>query len=58
MLYDNDKGPCDHAHAINVDEAWERGYWTARFQITEAELRSAIGAVGEMVVDVKRHLGK
>lgn len=52
------KAPSDYARIINIDEAWERGYWSARLDVTEAELRRAVSAVGEIVVDVKRHLGK
>lgn len=48
----------DHARSINIEEAWERGYWTARLAVSEAELRIAINTVGGMVADVKRHLGK
>lgn len=59
MSYEMDlPGPADHTRVINIDEAWERGYWSARLSVTERELRTAVSAVGEMVVDVKKHLGK
>ena len=58
-MFDMDlPGTADHTRMINLDEAWERGYWSARLRVTEAELRAAVRAVGELVVDVRRHLGK
>jgi len=50
--------PSDYARIINIDEAWERGYWSARLEISETELRTAISTVGDLVVDVRRHFGK
>lgn len=43
---------------INVNQEHEVTYWTKTFEITEAKLREAVGAVGPMVKDVKKHLGK
>lgn len=50
-------GPADRAR-VNVNEAWERAYWCKDFGCTEAQLRAAVAAVGVMVVNVRRHLGK
>ena len=43
---------------INVNEPWEVRYWTNKFNVTEAELKQAVKAVGPMVAKVKAHLGK
>jgi len=51
------RGPADRAR-INVNEAWERGYWMGVLGVSEAKLREAVKAVGVMVVDVRRYLGK
>lgn len=51
------RGPADRSR-INVNEAWEVQYWTKTLGCTEAELRAAVRAVGVMVDDVRRHLGK
>lgn len=56
--HSNSPAPSDHARVINIDEAWERGYWSARLEVTETQLRTAVSAVGGLVVDVKRHFGK
>lgn len=51
------RGPADRAR-VNVNEDWERRYWSKEFGCTEAELRAAVKAVGVMVVDVRKHLKK
>lgn len=51
------RGPQDDAR-VNVNQAWEVTYWTKKFGVTEAKLREAVKAVGVMVVDVKKYLGK
>ncbi|UVH54706.1 DUF3606 domain-containing protein [Variovorax paradoxus] len=51
------RGPADRSR-INVHEAWELGYWTGVLGVSEAKLREAVKAVGVMVVDVRRYLGK
>lgn len=51
------RGPQDDAR-VNVNQAWEVAYWTKKFNVTEAKLREAVKAVGVMVVDVKKYLGK
>lgn len=45
------------AQKINVHEDWEVGYWTKALNVSEANLRKAVAAVGPMVKDVKRYLG-
>ncbi|MEO6760302.1 MAG: DUF3606 domain-containing protein [Saprospiraceae bacterium] len=42
---------------INVNESYEVQYWSTKFGVTPDELRSAVEAVGPMVVDVQRKLG-
>ncbi|MDB5878371.1 MAG: hypothetical protein JWQ41_1785 [Variovorax sp.] len=51
------RGPAD-ALRINVNEKHEVHYWTATLGVSEAELRSAVAAVGVMAKDVRAHLGK
>lgn len=51
------RGPQDRAR-VNVNEEWERRWWCKEFGCTEQQLRDAVRAVGVMVVDVRRHLGK
>lgn len=43
---------------INVNEPWEVRYWTNKFNVTEAQLKQAVKAVGPMTAKVKVHLGK
>ncbi|MFP2963969.1 DUF3606 domain-containing protein [Myxococcus sp. 1LA] len=51
------RGPADRSR-INVNESWEVEWWCNELRCTEAELRAAVKAVGVMVVDVKRYLGR
>ncbi|RMV27326.1 hypothetical protein ALP12_200152 [Pseudomonas savastanoi pv. phaseolicola] len=51
------KGPKDRTR-VNTSEDWEVKYWTKEFGVTEAELKAAVKAVGPMVVDVRKKLGK
>jgi hypothetical protein len=51
------RGPADRAR-INVNEPMEVRYWCADLGCTELELRTAVKAVGVMVNDVRRYLGK
>jgi hypothetical protein len=46
------------AEKINVNEPWELAYWTKDLAVTPEQLRQAVKAVGPMVRDVKRHLGR
>lgn len=50
------RGPADAAR-INVNEEHELRYWTKALNVTEADLRSAVAAVGVMAKDVRAHLG-
>lgn len=43
---------------INVNQAYEVTYWCGQLGCTEQQLRNAVAAVGPMVADVKRHLGR
>lgn len=43
---------------INVHEQYEVDYWTRKWNVSPAQLRAAVSAVGPMVKDVARHLGK
>ncbi|WP_447650952.1 DUF3606 domain-containing protein [Pseudomonas abietaniphila] len=51
------RGPQDRAR-VNTSEAWELSYWTKEFGVTEEQLKAAVKAVGPMVTDVRKHLGK
>jgi len=41
---------------INLDEPYEVKYWTQTLGVTDAELASAVKAVGSSVNKVKAHL--
>jgi hypothetical protein len=43
---------------INVNQAWEVTRWAGELGVSEAQLRAAVQAVGPMVADVRRRLGK
>ncbi|CAM3450814.1 DUF3606 domain-containing protein [Bordetella sputigena] len=51
------RGPAD-ASRVNVNEPWELSYWCGKFNVTPDQLRAAVRAVGVMVKDVQRHLGR
>ncbi len=53
----SNRGPKDRAR-VNTSEAWELKYWTKEFGVTEAQLVAAVKAVGPMVTDVRKKLGK
>lgn len=53
----SNSGPQDRSR-VNVNESWEVSWWTKQFGCTEAELRSAVKAVGVMAKDVEAHLRK
>jgi hypothetical protein len=58
MVDDKSKtGPADRTR-INIHESYEVAYWTKQFGCTKAELEAAVGKVGVMVTNVRRHLGK
>lgn len=43
---------------INVNEPYEVQYWTKTLGVTADKLKEAVRAVGPMVKDVKKYLGK
>ena len=47
-----------HSSKISTSEDWEVDYWTKTLGCTKQELINAVKAVGNLVVDVKKHLGK
>jgi hypothetical protein len=51
------RGPADRSR-VNVNETWEVAYWCRELGCTESDLRRAVNAVGPMVANVRRHLGK
>jgi hypothetical protein len=53
----NRKGPED-PKKINIHQSWELKYWASKFNVSEAQIKTAVLSVGVMVVDVKRFLGK
>jgi hypothetical protein len=42
---------------INLHQAHEVAYWTKKLGVSEQKLKEAVGKVGSMVKDVKKHLG-
>lgn len=51
------RGPSD-AQRVNVNEAHELSYWTAKWGVTADEVRAAVKKVGVMARDVQKELGK
>jgi hypothetical protein len=49
------KQPRDVNH-VNAEDPDELCYWTKRFRVSEANLRTAVGKVGVIVDDVEREL--
>lgn len=43
---------------ININQPHEVAYWTRTLGVTEAKLKEAVRAVGVMVKDVRKYLGK
>jgi hypothetical protein len=43
---------------INIHEPYEVAYWTKELNVTAEQLKNAVNAVGPMVKDVRRYLGK
>jgi hypothetical protein len=43
---------------INVNEDYELRDWARKFGVTPQQIKDAVKAVGPMVADVRRHLGK
>lgn len=51
------RGPADRSR-INVHEPYELRDWSKKFGVTPEELRDAVRAVGPMVKDVAKYLGR
>lgn len=41
---------------INVQDAWQVLWWCRYLGITKTQLETAIGSVGNAIVDIKQHL--
>ena len=52
-----DRGAQDRAR-INVNEAHEVRYWTEALNVSEAQLRAAVSAVGVSAEAVRQFLGR
>ncbi|WP_438300131.1 DUF3606 domain-containing protein [Pseudomonas sp. NMS19W] len=51
------RGPQDRDR-INTSEKWEVDYWSKKFGVSSEQLKAAVKAVGPMVEDVRKNLGK
>jgi hypothetical protein len=51
------RGPQDR-NRVNTSEEWELKYWTKEFGVTADQLKAAVKAVGPMVAEVRKKLGK
>ena len=40
---------------VDVDEPWERRYWSRFFGVTEVELRQAVAVVGSQAEALRKH---
>lgn len=49
------RGPQDRAR-VNVNEAWELGWWCGKFGVTPEALKAAVKKVGPMAKDVELEL--
>ena len=52
-----DRGPQDRAR-ISLEEDHELRYWTGALGVSEAQLRTAVGAVGNSAEKVRQFLGR
>lgn len=43
---------------ININESYEVSYWTKTLGVSADKLKEAVRAVGPMVKDVSKYLGK
>ncbi|GAB1579524.1 DUF3606 domain-containing protein [Bordetella petrii] len=50
-----DRGPRDRAR-VNIDEEWERRYWSEQFGVTLEQLQEAVRQVGPSVEAVRSYL--
>lgn len=53
----HNRGPQDRKR-VNTSEEWELNYWSKEFGVTVDQLKAAVKAVGPMVDDVRKKLGK
>ena len=51
------KGPQDR-NRINLNEDWERRYWTQALHCSENELKNAVNVVGNSAAEVRLFLDK
>lgn len=51
----SERGPADRSR-INVNEEWERSYWTKELGVSDEELRAAVSAAGNSADAVRAHL--
>ena len=58
MADDKTKTGTLDAVRINVNEDYERRYWSKKFGVTMEELVAAVDAVGPLAADVQRELAK
>jgi len=52
-----DRGPQDRAR-VNVEEDYERRWWSEKWKVSEDELRQAVKTAGTSASAVAKHLGK
>ncbi len=43
---------------INVNDAWQVLWWCRSLGITKTQLEKAISTVGNVIIDIKHHLGR
>lgn len=43
--------------AIDIEEEWQRQFWSTRFGVTQEALRAAVQAVGPHAEAVSKYLG-
>ncbi len=58
MSDDRSKRGMQDRDRININEDYEVQYWSQKFGVSKEQLASAVDAVGPMVVDIARRLGK
>ena len=58
MLVEQRGAPRTQREYVNVDDAEQCRYWCELLVCTEQQLREGVRAVGSMVEDLRRHLGK
>jgi hypothetical protein len=51
------RGPQDR-NRVNTSEEWELRYWSNEFGVSQDQLKAAVDAVGPVVADVRKKLGK